>query len=33
VPCAPFCILCQELEDRRHDHGDELFHEMLVDAA
>lgn len=33
VPWAPFCIRCQELADRRHDDGDELFHEMLIDAA
>jgi RNA polymerase-binding transcription factor len=33
VPWAPFCIGCQERADRNHDDGDELFHDMLVNAA
>ncbi len=33
VPWAPFCIQCQEQADRNHDEGNEMFHEMLVNAA
>jgi DnaK suppressor protein len=33
VPWAPFCIGCQEQADRNRDDGNELFHEMLVNAA
>lgn len=33
VPWASFCIACQEQADRNRDDGDQLFHEMLVNAA
>lgn len=33
VPWAPFCIRCQEHADRNQDHGDELLHDVLVNAA
>jgi DnaK suppressor protein len=33
VPWAPFCIQCQEQADRKHEDGNELFHEVLVNAA
>jgi DnaK suppressor protein len=33
VPWAPFCIRCQEQADRNDDDGNELVHEMLVNAA
>jgi DnaK suppressor protein len=33
VPWAPLCIHCQEQADRKHDYGNDLPHEMLVNAA
>ncbi len=33
VPWAPFCIQCQEQADRNHDDGNEMFDDMLVNAA
>jgi DnaK suppressor protein len=33
VPWAPFCIQCREHADRNQKNGNEMFHEMLVNAA
>ena len=33
VPWAPFCIQCQEQADRNQDEGNEMFEDMLVNAA
>ncbi|MBV8550311.1 MAG: TraR/DksA family transcriptional regulator [Acidobacteriaceae bacterium] len=33
VPWAPFCIQCQEQADRNQEEGNELFEEILVNAA
>src|SRR5690348_8570998 len=33
VPWAPFCIRCQEQADRKHDDGNELLYERLLNAA
>jgi DnaK suppressor protein len=33
VPWAPFCIQCQEQADRSHDDSNEMFEDMLVNAA
>ena len=33
VPWAPFCIQCQEQADRNQDNSDDLFEDMLVNAA
>jgi RNA polymerase-binding transcription factor len=33
VPWTPFCIRCQERADRNHSETNELFHEILVNAA
>ncbi len=33
VPWAPFCIQCQEQADRNQDDGNEMFEDMLVNAA
>ena len=33
VPWAPFCIQCQEQADRNHEEGNEMFEDMLVNAA
>ncbi len=33
VPWAPFCIQCQEQADRNHEEGNEMFEDLLVNAA
>ncbi len=33
VPWAPFCIQCQEQADRNQANGEEMFEELLVNAA
>jgi DnaK suppressor protein len=33
VPWAPYCIQCQEQADRNQDEGNEMFEDMLVNAA
>ena len=33
VPWAPFCIQCQEQADRNQDDANEMFEDMLVNAA
>ena len=33
VPWAPYCIQCQEQADRNQAQGDEMFDDMLVNAA
>ncbi len=33
VPWAPYCIQCQEQADRLQADGDEMFDDMLVNAA
>ncbi len=33
VPWAPFCIQCQEQADRNHDDNNEMFEDLLVNAA
>ena len=33
VPWAPFCIQCQEQADRNQADGEEMFEDMLVNAA
>ena len=33
VPWAPFCIQCQEQADRNQDSANEMFEDMLVNAA
>jgi DnaK suppressor protein len=33
VPWAPFCIQCQEQADRHTDESNEMFEDMLVNAA
>lgn len=33
VPWAPYCIQCQEQADRNQAEGDEMFEDMLVNAA
>jgi DnaK suppressor protein len=33
VPWAPFCIQCQELADRRQQEGEEMFEELVLNAA
>lgn len=33
VPWAPFCIQCQEQADRNQEDGNEMFEDMLVNAA
>jgi DnaK suppressor protein len=33
VPWTAFCIQCQEIADRSHDHGADYFDELLVNAA
>lgn len=33
VPWAPFCIQCQEQADRNQEDGNEMFDDMLVNAA
>jgi RNA polymerase-binding transcription factor len=33
VPWAPYCIQCQEQADRNQSTGDEMFDDMLVNAA
>lgn len=33
VPWAPFCIQCQEQADRNQEEGNEMFEDMLVNAA
>jgi DnaK suppressor protein len=33
VPWAPFCIQCQEQADRNQNEGNEMFEDMLVNAA
>ena len=33
VPWAPYCIQCQEQADRSHVAGEEVFDDMLVNAA
>ncbi len=33
VPWAPYCIQCQEQADKRQAEGDEMFDDMLVNAA
>ncbi len=33
VPWAPFCIQCQEQADRNQVEGNEMFEDMLVNAA
>ncbi|MBV8896105.1 MAG: TraR/DksA family transcriptional regulator, partial [Acidobacteriaceae bacterium] len=33
VPWAPFCIQCQEQADRNQDEGNDMFEDMLVNAA
>ena len=33
VPWAPFCIQCQEQADRNQDDANEMFDDMLVNAA
>ncbi|MBV8866037.1 MAG: TraR/DksA family transcriptional regulator [Acidobacteriaceae bacterium] len=33
VPWAPYCIQCQEQADKRQADGDEMFDDMLVNAA
>jgi DnaK suppressor protein len=33
VPWAAFCIQCQEQADRNQDEGNEMFEDMLVNAA
>jgi DnaK suppressor protein len=33
VPWAPFCIQCQEQADRNQDDANEMFEDLLVNAA
>jgi DnaK suppressor protein len=33
VPWAPYCIQCQEQADRRQSDGEEMFDDILVNAA
>jgi len=33
VPWAPYCIQCQEQADRNQSQGEEMFDDMLVNAA
>ncbi len=33
VPWAPFCIQCQEQADKNQEDGNEMFEDMLVNAA
>ena len=33
VPWAPYCIQCQEQADKRQADGEEMFDDMLVNAA
>ena len=33
VPWAPYCIQCQEQADKNQDEGNEMFEDMLVNAA
>ena len=33
VPWAPFCIQCQEQADKHHDDNNDVFEELLVNAA
>ena len=33
VPWAPYCIQCQEQADRNQEDGNEMFEDMLVNAA
>ena len=33
VPWAPYCIQCQEQADRNQAEGEEMFEDMLVNAA
>ena len=33
VPWAPFCIQCQEQADRHQDQSNDMFEELLVNAA
>ncbi|MBV9293980.1 MAG: TraR/DksA family transcriptional regulator [Acidobacteriaceae bacterium] len=33
VPWAPYCIQCQEQADRNQDEGNEMFEDILVNAA
>src|SRR5579883_2501441 len=33
VPCAPFCIQCQQQADRNQDEGNDMLEDLLVNAA